>query len=270
MTSVTTRAGKGSPLTNNEGDANFNNLNEDKLESQIANASGTNTITLSYSPTLSAYETDKVYVFKAANSNTGAVTLNIDSVGATAVVTIGGTALALGEILANQIHQVYYNGTNFRLINPYPKEPPSNHVLYNDVYRTNNEDTALNELDISTLLGVNSVSETFGPTGSGATNIWDAMDDMTSDANGVIVSFEGQDPTGTTLKLFAADGDATFTSHGNWDLVFSIADGSPQVGGAEVWIPVNTSQIFKMIETGDDAFGGVKAYYRGFTTIRVY
>jgi hypothetical protein len=117
MTSITTRSGKGSPLTNAEGDANFNNLNEDKLESQIANASGTNTITLSYSPTVTSYETDKVYTFKAAATNTGAVTLNIDTVGATAVQTIGGSALASGEIKVNQIHKVFYNGTNFRLIN---------------------------------------------------------------------------------------------------------------------------------------------------------
>jgi hypothetical protein len=32
MTSITTRAGKGSPLTHNEVDANFTNLNNDKLD----------------------------------------------------------------------------------------------------------------------------------------------------------------------------------------------------------------------------------------------
>ena len=32
MSTIVTRAGKGSPLTNNELDANFNNLNTDKLE----------------------------------------------------------------------------------------------------------------------------------------------------------------------------------------------------------------------------------------------
>lgn len=33
MATIVTRAGKGSPLTNNEVDANFNNLNSDKVES---------------------------------------------------------------------------------------------------------------------------------------------------------------------------------------------------------------------------------------------
>ena len=32
MATIVTRSGKGSPLTNNEVDANFNNLNTDKLE----------------------------------------------------------------------------------------------------------------------------------------------------------------------------------------------------------------------------------------------
>ena len=33
MSTIVTRAGKGSPLTHNEVDANFNNLNNDKVES---------------------------------------------------------------------------------------------------------------------------------------------------------------------------------------------------------------------------------------------
>lgn len=32
MSTIVTRAGKGSPLTNTEGDANFTNLNNDKME----------------------------------------------------------------------------------------------------------------------------------------------------------------------------------------------------------------------------------------------
>lgn len=35
MTTIVTRAGKGSPLTNNEMDANLNNLNNDKIETSV-------------------------------------------------------------------------------------------------------------------------------------------------------------------------------------------------------------------------------------------
>lgn len=40
MATVTTRAGKGSPLTHAEVDANFTNLNTDKLESSAVSAFG--------------------------------------------------------------------------------------------------------------------------------------------------------------------------------------------------------------------------------------
>lgn len=39
MATITTRSGKGSPLTNNEVDANFTNLNNDKLEISAGTAS---------------------------------------------------------------------------------------------------------------------------------------------------------------------------------------------------------------------------------------
>jgi hypothetical protein len=40
MATIVTRSGKGSPLTNSEVDANFNNLNTDKLESPVSVANG--------------------------------------------------------------------------------------------------------------------------------------------------------------------------------------------------------------------------------------
>jgi hypothetical protein len=40
MATLVTRAGKGSPLTNNEVDANFNNLNSDKVETSAISTFG--------------------------------------------------------------------------------------------------------------------------------------------------------------------------------------------------------------------------------------
>jgi len=40
MSTITTRASKGSPLTNNEMDANLENLNTDKAECSKANTHG--------------------------------------------------------------------------------------------------------------------------------------------------------------------------------------------------------------------------------------
>lgn len=48
MSTITTRAGKGSPLSNAEVDANFTNLNDDKLEKSGGTMTGS--LTLSGDP----------------------------------------------------------------------------------------------------------------------------------------------------------------------------------------------------------------------------
>lgn len=60
MASITTRAGKGSPLTNAEVDANFDNLNTGKLE--LSGGTMTGALTLSANPTQVLHAATKQYV----------------------------------------------------------------------------------------------------------------------------------------------------------------------------------------------------------------
>lgn len=60
MASITTRAGKGSPLTNAEVDANFDNLNTGKLE--ISGGTLTGALTLNANPTQVLHAASKQYV----------------------------------------------------------------------------------------------------------------------------------------------------------------------------------------------------------------
>lgn len=85
----------------------------------IASA-GTDTVTLAASRTISAYAQGQVFVFEAGGTNTGAVTLNVDSVGAKAVKKRFNVALAAGDIVAGQIVAVAYEATadNFQLLTP--------------------------------------------------------------------------------------------------------------------------------------------------------
>lgn len=53
--------------------------------------------------------------FKAANANTGASTLNVNSGGAVAINKGGSTALASGDIAAGQMVTVFYDGTNWQM-----------------------------------------------------------------------------------------------------------------------------------------------------------
>jgi hypothetical protein len=83
----------------------------------LASVSGADTITAVGSPTLGAYAAGQMFYFIAAGDNTGAVTLNIDSLGAKAVTRDGTTALAAGDIQSGEVCVVVYDGTRFQLVN---------------------------------------------------------------------------------------------------------------------------------------------------------
>jgi len=84
----------------------------------LITVAGTDTITGTVTPTLTAYTTGQIFSFVAAGTNTTAVTLNIDGVGAKAVTRAGTTALAAGDILTGQVALVEYDGTQFQLLDP--------------------------------------------------------------------------------------------------------------------------------------------------------
>ena len=82
-------------------------------------SSGTDTITATLSPAITAYVTGQIYHFKAGGTNTGAATVNFNSVGAKDLKkgAAGATALAAGDITSGGIYPVIYDGTNMQLIN---------------------------------------------------------------------------------------------------------------------------------------------------------
>lgn len=82
----------------------------------VNTSSGTNTITLAASRTMTAYAQGDLYTFKAGGTNTGATTLNVDSLGAKDV-QFNGAALTGGEIVSGLMYTVVYDGTQFQLLN---------------------------------------------------------------------------------------------------------------------------------------------------------
>lgn len=94
-----------------------------QLQSQSSNysaATGTNTITFTMTPTLTALTDGMVIRFKAAATNTAAVTVNPDSLGALSVTLSDATALAGGEIISGGEYQIQYKlaSTVWHLLNP--------------------------------------------------------------------------------------------------------------------------------------------------------
>lgn len=89
---------------------------------QPAVTSGTNTYTAAIGGVaLGAYSTSFTYKVRIGTTNTGASTLNLDSVGAASIVTLAGDPLLSGMLQANKIHHFAYDGTNFILIDPHIK-----------------------------------------------------------------------------------------------------------------------------------------------------
>lgn len=72
-------------------------------------SSGTDTITLTTDSTVTSYFDGLCLAFIAGGANTGAATLNVDSVGAKKVLKGGGTALAANDIVAGMAVLVYYD-----------------------------------------------------------------------------------------------------------------------------------------------------------------
>lgn len=64
----------------------------------LASVAGTDTITGTMTPDLTAYSAGMIAVFTPANDNTGAATLNIDTLGALDIQKYDGEALAAGDL----------------------------------------------------------------------------------------------------------------------------------------------------------------------------
>lgn len=78
-------------------------------------ASGTNAKTITLNPPPTAYVDGMAISFKNTTQNTGAVTLNVNGLGAKPVLKPNGNTLVSGALKADSVYTVRYNGTNFIL-----------------------------------------------------------------------------------------------------------------------------------------------------------
>lgn len=80
-------------------------------------------------PVAQADLTGKLIVFKAAALNTGASTLNVNSLGALAITKAYNTALAGGDIKAGQVVAVVYDGTQYQMVSAVGNTPPDHPLI---------------------------------------------------------------------------------------------------------------------------------------------
>jgi hypothetical protein len=80
-----------------------------------ANEGSANALLVNPDPAFTAYVTGMVVRFKAVGANSGAVTVNVNSLGSKNVLANDGSNLTAGAIVANGIYEMTYDGTQFRM-----------------------------------------------------------------------------------------------------------------------------------------------------------
>lgn len=102
-----------------ENSANVSKLNDLNLgelaqtgNTILDNVLGTDAVTADASPTITTLVNNQVYIFTAANTNTGAMTLTIDATATLAIVKNHDIALVAGDVEADQTIIVVYNETD--------------------------------------------------------------------------------------------------------------------------------------------------------------
>ena len=85
--------------------------------------SGADTITASAPFTLSSYAAGQGFRFVADGTNTGAVTINIDGLGAKSITKNGADPLGVGDIPLGKVVEIVYDGTQFQYTNVSSSNP---------------------------------------------------------------------------------------------------------------------------------------------------
>lgn len=96
-----------------------------------AATSSNDTITASLSPAITAYATGMLMVAKAGGTNTGAATINVNSVGAKSIKKgkAGSLDVSAGDMAAGRMLLLGYDGTNMQLLNA-PEFPSSTKMIF--------------------------------------------------------------------------------------------------------------------------------------------
>lgn len=102
---------------------NLKAMGTDSNEIYAASSAGNDTYAITLAPAATAYTTGMLLTFKADVANTGAATINVNSLGAKNLKKFDSTGkvdVETGDILANQFCRLVYDGTDMILLNPTP------------------------------------------------------------------------------------------------------------------------------------------------------
>ena len=81
---------------------------------------------------ISEYNIGLIVIFKPTQTNTGPVQVQVDNLPLTDLLKYGNHPLKEGDITANVMYQMFYDGTNFQLLNVHDRSCPSNTIEVNE------------------------------------------------------------------------------------------------------------------------------------------
>jgi hypothetical protein len=177
---------------------------EDGFLNYLTSVSGVDTITATAPVGMTAYVAGQVFRFVSAGANTGAVTLNLNAIGAKAVTKRGTTALEANDIPNGAAVEVIYDGTQFQLIDPASAATPVTSITFGSTGLTPSTATSGAVTVAGTLTAANGGTGLTSPGTSGnvLTSNGTAWTSAALPTNGV-TSLNGQTGAITNTSLYA-------------------------------------------------------------------
>ena len=91
-------------------------VNDPTTTNNLITVAGTNALAGLAVPPLEGYTAGAQYAFIAQNTNTSAVTIDIDTLGVKSITKAGSVSLEAGDIVAGAAYIILYDGTRFQLM----------------------------------------------------------------------------------------------------------------------------------------------------------
>jgi hypothetical protein len=228
----------------------------------LTSVSGTDTITAVGAPVVAAYAAGQMFYFVATGDNTGAVTLNIDSLGAKAVTRDGSVALAAGDIKSGEVVVVVYDGTRFQVVSQLNSAGDArfaNVSIASSLY-VGGVSTFVGNAGFSANVSIASALSVGGVAAiTGATTIGGNLTLNGGTANGVLYLNGSKVATsgavlvfdGTNLGLGAGSSASKVTGVSGSGTGLTVSGGVPTLA---VWDTSNASNYFNLSQVGVNSY----------------
>jgi len=208
-----------------------------------ADAGASDDYAITVDPAPSAYAIGQTYLFKANTANTGAATLNVNSLGAKTIKKKGNTDLANNDILANNMVLVAFNEVQVAgaTIDSYSESNYDNDQALNNTFSKLAQAFTCSTLSILTSCKIYS-KKTGSPTGNAVAKLYTISG--TYGTNAV--------PTGTALAT-SGNLDVSTITTSNTLITFTFADGyEMQPGQYCICIEYSNGDASNYVRWGSD------------------